>query len=255
MRNFYKSCFTVLTNALLLAVLGSCQRQELPTPISPPPTDAHSSNAVATPKGGATTNGLITLPTKTPPPISTEPYMPPSRGGGGGGGDGGRSGGDPGGGSSGTPGDTPDFQVYEQYYYQNRMTQSELAIYQRMSRAQQVTYLSNARDAENSAAIRCADFTQHNGVGDAFRHASFVAHNARSLYISRDLALQLSDAHEQDPRQDAIEQQMDLANNYAGYLIALDPTIATRDLDDTIFLWLLSGRLKIIENGKVVPSH
>ncbi len=157
-----------------------------------------------------------------------------------------------GGGGGGTTGDTAELRQFEQDY-RAQMSQSELIIFDRLTRAQQIAYLINARDAINRARAKFASFTWHNGPGDAFRHAYFVANNTRNPYLGSKLAKELADAHEQDPNQSAQESEMDSFNNYAGMLIGLDGF--SQDIEATVYYWLLAGRLKIIENGQVVYSH
>lgn len=157
----------------------------------------------------------------------------------------------PGGGGGTVSGDTPEIREFEEDY-RSQMSQSELAIFDKLTRAQQLAYLINARDARDKAQAKFASFTLHNGVGDAFRHAYFVAANTRNLYLGPDLAQRLSTAHEDDPGQPAMERQMDLFNNHAGLLIGLDTGSA---IEETVDSWLLTGRLEIIENNQLVPSH
>jgi|GEM_PF-3367508 len=185
------------------------------------------------------------------------PY--PYTGGGGPAGGGGYTGpsGHGGGGGGYTAGDTAELRQFEQDY-RSQMSQSELAIFDSLTRAQQVAYLINAKDARNKATAKFASFDLHNGPGDAFRHAYFVAKNTRNIYLGPDLTKRLYDAHEQDPNQPAIEHEMDSFNNYAGLLIAgllIGLDTSSSDIEATVYNWLLTGRLKIIENGQVVSSH
>jgi hypothetical protein len=43
-----------------------------------------------------------------------------------------------------------------------------------------------------------------------------------------------------------------LFNNHAGLLIGLGTGLA---IEETVGYWLLTGRLEIIENNQLVPSH
>ncbi len=136
-----------------------------------------------------------------------------SPGGGSGGGDGGWGGG----GSGGNVDDTPELQQFEQNY-KAQMSQAELAIYNSMTRVQQISYLLNAQRAVNIAEARYPT-SLHNGNGDAFRHAFFSELNAATLGVA--LAKQLGDAHEQQSSS-ALETQMDLFNNEQGRQVSFD---------------------------------
>jgi hypothetical protein len=131
------------------------------------------------------------------------------------------------------------------------MSASELAIFDSMAADFQSLYLQNAYEAIRQAERLYPGPGLHNGAGDAFRHALFVALNTR--IIGENLAQRLSNAHEDMPGQDPNERAMDLHNNYAGILIGLDPNSGS--LMVTVNNWLNDGRLQIIVNGQVVPSR
>ena len=160
----------------------------------------------------------------------------------GGGGDGGGWGGDGGGG--GNVDDTPELQQFEQGY-RSQMSQAELAIYDSMTRAQQISYLLNAQRAVNIAQSRYPN-SIHNGNGDAFRHAFFSELNAATLGVA--LAKQLGDAHEQQSSSQ-LETQMDLFNNEQGR------QVSSIYQEQAIVDLVNSGRLRIIVNGALVPSY
>lgn len=151
------------------------------------------------------------------------------------------------GGSAQVPGDTPELQVYEGDY-RTRMSTSEIAIYDNMTRKQQVAYLLNAQQAEDAAARKYPGDGLHNGPGDAFRHALFSANNAIDLGLN--LAKQLGDAHENQP-QDPLERQMDLYNNQIGRNLSQQ----TNFIEATVSYKVDTGGLLIIKNGMLVPSH
>lgn len=154
-------------------------------------------------------------------------------------------------GGSGVTGDTAELQSYEADY-RSQMSREEIAIYDGLTRAQQVAYLLNAQTAVARAGAQYPT-SLTDGAGDAFRHAFFVASNTSNLYLGADLALRLSNAHELSPIQTDLQREMDLHNNYSGLLIGLDP--GDYSIEEAVISWLNDGRLLIIENNRNVPSH
>lgn len=108
-----------------------------------------------------------------------------------------------------------DLLSFEQDY-KNRMSQSELKIFNSISRVKQLGYLLNAQKATWEAENLFPN-SLYNGKGDAFRHAFFNALN--SILLGVDLAEKLSTAHENKPptyQFNYKENQMDLFNNAVG---------------------------------------
>jgi hypothetical protein len=114
--------------------------------------------------------------------------------------------------------------------YKSRMSESEIVIFESLSRRTQLLYLQSAFNAEtlmqsfypNSANNPCSD---HNGQGDAFRHALWNA--LSTVRIGKTLTNQLTTAHENQPIptyytafQYNKEKQMDLYNNAKGQELA-----------------------------------
>lgn len=72
------------------------------------------------------------------------------------------------------------------------------------------------RDNAQKASKAAQQFPgQHNGEGDAVRHVYWSALN--TLSEDANLAQEFGNAHEQNPKQDIAEKQMDLFNNSIGY--------------------------------------
>ncbi|MFS4456722.1 DUF6973 domain-containing protein [Maribacter sp. 2304DJ31-5] len=100
--------------------------------------------------------------------------------------------------------------------YKNRMAASEKAIFESMSRAQQLGYLFNAQKASWKAKELFPN-SLRNGKGDAFRHAYWNGLN--EILLGDALATNLATAHEDKPPIYAYsnkEKQMDLFNNSVG---------------------------------------
>jgi hypothetical protein len=130
------------------------------------------------------------------------------------------------------------------------MSASELAIFDSMSRRQQVVYLSNAQHATWRAEALYPT-SLNDGNGDAFRHTLFNAFNAKDLGAA--LAKMLGDAHENRPNLDTNQQlarAMDLHNNEIGRSVS-----GAANLEGAVINLLNSGALRIIENGRLVPSR
>jgi len=147
-------------------------------------------------------------PSPTPPVCADDPILT------GGGGDGGEVSG-----GGGGPSPTDELSAEEmaelanlEQQYRTRMEPEELAIYEKMSSKNKFAYLTNAKQAEETAISKFPANTLYNGKGDAFRHAFFHALN--SITIGKDLSKQLGDAHE--TRSDPTEKSMDLHNNAVG---------------------------------------
>ena len=103
---------------------------------------------------------------------------------------------------------------YEQDY-RNRMSSSELAIFNSISRTKQLGYLFNGQKAIWKAEELFPN-SLYNGPGDAFRHAYFNGLNVILLGVT--LAESLATAHEDKPAPLGYtnyfkEKQMDLFNN------------------------------------------
>jgi hypothetical protein len=90
-------------------------------------------------------------------------------------------------------------------------------------------FSSNAQKATNAAASFSG---QHNGDGDAIRHAYWSALNAKDE--GRALAEAYGNAHEANPAQPIGEKQMDLHNNSVGYTIGEQARVSGAS-DEDIF--------------------
>lgn len=100
--------------------------------------------------------------------------------------------------------------------YKNRMSVSERAIFNNMSKIKQIGYLFNAQKATWRAEELFPN-SIYNGKGDAFRHAYFNGLNA--ILLGLPLAESLATAHEDKPSayfHDSKEKDMDLFNNQVG---------------------------------------
>lgn len=97
------------------------------------------------------------------------------------------------------------------------MSASELAIFDSLSWAQQYKYLLSAYNATKMANNLYPASTQHNGLGDAYRHAFWNA--LSTIRLGETLTEQLTTAHEDKPSTypyNYKEDQMDLFNNQVG---------------------------------------
>lgn len=92
------------------------------------------------------------------------------------------------------------------------MSAEEFTIYHHMSLKNRFTYLTNAKQAEETARAKYPASSLYNGKGDAFRHAYFHALN--SITIGSELSLKLGNAHEIGS--DLTEKAIDLYNNAFG---------------------------------------
>ncbi len=100
--------------------------------------------------------------------------------------------------------------------YKGRMSTSERAIFDSMSRFKQLGYLLNAQKATWKAEELYPN-SLYNGKGDAFRHAYWNGLNV--ILLGNTLATNLTTAHEDKPAMYAYsykEKQMDLFNNAVG---------------------------------------
>ncbi|WP_019039695.1 DUF6973 domain-containing protein [Psychroflexus tropicus] len=114
--------------------------------------------------------------------------------------------------------ESAEILVFEQDY-RNDMSQTELSIFNDLSRFQQLDYLHSAYLAFFYAEIYFEDtpMVQYNGKGDAYRHALWNALGAAKLGES--LMEQLASAHEEKPFEYPYhykEKEMDLFNNQVG---------------------------------------
>ncbi|WP_164122756.1 MULTISPECIES: DUF6973 domain-containing protein [Sphingobacterium] len=98
--------------------------------------------------------------------------------------------------------------------YRQRMTKSELEIFDKMPPYGRLAYLKNALTAETYVNNNFQEGFLY-GKADAFRHAYFTAMNSYSL--GYETARRLSEAHEDLP-QDARDKTMDLYNNSVGLM-------------------------------------
>lgn len=165
---------------------------------------------------------------------------------------GGSGDGSAGGGGIGSGGNLTEEQLWAlEPQYKAQMTDAEIYIYDRLSYYDKLNYLNNAWWATimANAFYSPASNQQKN---DAYRHAYFAYRN--TLYLGRDKAESLGNAHEDYPTNPALEKQMDLFNNSVGMQLA-DHPFATYTGEAMIKLALENGALKIIKNGALVPSN
>jgi hypothetical protein len=132
--------------------------------------------------------------------------------------------------------------------YKNRMSASEKAIFDSMSRFNQLGYLLNAQ----KATWRAEDLfpnSLYNGKGDAFRHAYWNGLNV--ILLGQNLAESLTTAHEDKPPEYPYsykEKQMDLFNNEVGrnrYNFLSD---GFSSLEQSILDALNTGQLRYLNN-------
>lgn len=106
--------------------------------------------------------------------------------------------------------------------YKQRMSQSEIAIFETLNLYQQTSYLVNSFVAETKASSMYPGLIL-NGLGDAYRHALW---NALCTFdLGMELTESLTTAHENQPSThpyDYKENEMDLFNNDKGRLIAFN---------------------------------
>jgi hypothetical protein len=184
-------------------------------------------------------------------PVSISP-------GGGSGGDGGgtpTSGGGGSGGGSGSGSGTGAKVAALEAKYRERMSAAERLIYDSMSLLQKFQYLTNGEQAETYTEQTYSGASLEGGNGDAYRHAYFSGMNAHDL--GNALTKRLSDAHEDNPKNNPLSKDMDIKNSDAGLQInsLLSSSRSDSDLRNAVTLWLDNGYLTIIENNKQVPSH
>ena len=72
-------------------------------------------------------------------------------------------------------------------------------------------------NSQKASSKTASEPGQHNGKGDALRHAYWCALNARDEGV--ELAKKFGNAHEDNPNNPPAEKQMDLHNNEVGYSI------------------------------------
>lgn len=128
--------------------------------------------------------------------------------------------------------------------YKDRMTAAEIAIFENLSRVQQLSYLLNAKNAISKSQELYPD-TLHNGIGDAFRHAYWNALNVIDLGLV--ITQQLTTAHEDRLPSYAfgnMETQMDLFNNEIGRNIGLQ-------IGDGSFMSVEDAVVQAVNNGNL----
>ncbi|WP_051959923.1 DUF6973 domain-containing protein [Sphingobacterium sp. ML3W] len=164
------------------------------------------------------------------------------------------------GGSQGTPDDLNSLSITEmvefanlELEYRSRMGTEELAIYEKMSTKNKFAYLTNAKQAEQTAKAKFSSSTLYNGKGDAFRHAYFHALN--SITIGSELSKKLGDAHEIGAP--SLEKEMDLYNNALGRSYLQNSHVGESP-QEFISRSITGGDLKYLSplglNGVVIPN-
>ena len=134
--------------------------------------------------------------------------------------------------------------------YMDKMSASEIIIYNSISRHKQISYLINAQAAIWKAEALFPN-SLRNGKGDAFRHAFFNAVN--SITLGLNLAERLATAHENKPidpnyRNHYKENQMDLFNNQIGRDRRNWLTDGYWSLEESILNALTNGKLRYLSN-------
>ena len=89
-----------------------------------------------------------------------------------------------------------------------------------------------------------------NGYGDAVRHCYWCALNQVSAGYNSPLAKEFGDAHENKPKNDISEKNMDLHNNSVGYHLGNQAIInnwSEEELLNQVINAANNGRLKILE--------
>jgi hypothetical protein len=114
---------------------------------------------------------------------------------------------------------------------------------------------ANAELSLQDAADVFAGYSQHNTIADAYRHALWNALNSHNLGTAR--AQLFGDAHEQVPNADqpTIEKTMDLYNNQVGRNAYVANVANPYILRAYIYNLAITGQLRMIENGVLVPTH
>ena len=153
-----------------------------------------------------------------------------------------------GGSGPGTPGYAEaiydaELQAFEKYY-RDKMSELEKDIFDNeMNFVQKVYYLKNAQLAKIAAEAQFPT-SLYNGKGDAYRHALFVAMNAKDL--GPDLAKRMADAHELRIVQgEFLSPEMDKRNNLIG--ISIYDYLKTLPIDYTSYV----GMLHVLINEKL----
>ncbi|MDF0716256.1 hypothetical protein PY092_08870 [Muricauda sp. 334s03] len=134
--------------------------------------------------------------------------------------------------------------------YKGRMSSSERAIFDSMSRFKQLAYLVNAQKA-TWASEDLYPHSSYNGKGDAFRHAYFNGLNA--ILLGPILAEDLATAHEDKPAPPNYpnyfkEVQMDLFNNQVGRDKMNWLVDGYDSLTESILEALTNGELRYLSN-------
>ncbi|RZL61643.1 MAG: hypothetical protein EOO93_12785 [Pedobacter sp.] len=153
------------------------------------------------------------------------------------------------------PEDTDEIRSFEVDYKQ-QMSAAELAIYNNMSRADQISYLINAKTALDIAVTRFPNMSQTDTKADAFRHAYFSLLNVRELGLA--LATSLGNAHEENSNQSALAKQMDLFNNNIGrnaYTNLPSEAAYWNIYSNVAYSLVTNGSLRYINNGQLKPTN
>lgn len=133
------------------------------------------------------------------------------------------------------------------------MSASELVIYKSMSRINQITYLTNAKQAVDMTATNFPNIIPHNNKADAFRHAFFSVMN--TFLLGKDPAKNLGDAHEEKLGNDILEKQMDLFNNNVGRELFGGPYYSAAAFSQKVMSALQAGQLVYINGTSLTPTN
>ncbi|MCY1527687.1 hypothetical protein D9M68_627630 [compost metagenome] len=154
------------------------------------------------------------------------------------------------------PEDTDELRAFE-YDYKTHMSSEELAIYNNMSRSNQLNYLINAQTALNAAVTRFPNMSQTDTKADAFRHAYFSLLNVHLL--GQTLATSLGNAHEQKVNgQYTLASSMDLFNNEIGrnaYVNVPSNEFPPTFYNNIAYNLVTNGSLVYINNGQLKPTN
>lgn len=142
-------------------------------------------------------------------------------------------------------------------YINGYLNAQEQALYN-ANRAKGLLCIANAKTAIDLTKARYANTSavQHNGNGDAFRHA--VWNFGMTLDVGPDFAKKWSDAHEfGSTGQPALERSMDIYNNSIGISLGKNnpTTLLQSSFANLTQAQVRAGRLKIISNGNLVWSN
>jgi hypothetical protein len=139
----------------------------------------------------------------------------------------------------------PELKAFEKYYLPKMSELEKKIYYNELNFIQRILYLKNAQLASKLAESNFLN-TTYNGKGDAFRHAFFIAMNARDLGL--DLAKRLADAHElKNNPKEILSSEMDRRNNLVGLEIY---NILNNSTDYIYFYSMLYGVInQYLDNG------